>query len=85
MRRPRIPENENGSRVVVQANPVPRISDELTYLCVTGSAPQRRRRLVLIFLPLVLFPHLLVLPQIILILLILIPFDAVAVEKCHEG
>ena len=80
IRRPRIPENGGP---VSSCKPTPYLecqTNSLTYLCVTGSAPQRRRRLVLIFLVrLVRLRLVLVLVLVILIILIIIPFDAGAV------
>jgi hypothetical protein len=100
MRRPRIPENEKGGPVL-SCKQTPYLecqTNSLTYLCVTGSAPQRRRRLVLVFvlLPFVLLSLslslslslpliLLLVIIIIIIIIIIIPFDAGAVEKSHEG
>jgi hypothetical protein len=89
MRHPRIPENENGGPVL-SCKPTPYLecqTNPLTYLCMTGSAPQRRHRLVLIFL-LRLFRLLCLLCLLLLlivIVIVIIPFDAGAVEKCHEG
>jgi hypothetical protein len=94
MRRPRIPENENGGPVL-SCKPTPYLecqTNSLTYLCVTESAPQRRRRLGLIFL-LRILPFrllrlglgLLLLLLLLLFIIIIIPLDAGAIEKCHEG
>jgi hypothetical protein len=99
MRRPRIPENENGGPVS-SCKPMPNLecqTNSLTYLCVMGSALQWRRRLDLIFLLRLVFllHHLRQLRQLfllflfllllLLIVVVVVPFDAGTVEKCHEG
>jgi hypothetical protein len=85
---------------VLSCEPTPCLeyqTNSLTYLCVTGSASQRRRRLVLISLLLSLLQDLLqdlhfililtltlifpILLLLLLIIIIIIPFDAGAVEK----
>jgi len=83
MRRPRIPENEDGDPV---CKPTPNLGcqmNSLTYLRVTVCAPRRRRGLVLVLL--LLLAPLAPLFLLFLSLLLLIPFDTGAVEKCHEG
>jgi hypothetical protein len=80
---------------VLSCKPTPYLecqTNSLTYLCVTRSVPQRRRRLVLILnfnLNLNLRPLflllLLIIIIIIIIIILIIPFNAGAIEKCHEG
>ncbi len=74
MLRPRIPENGDGNGgPVLSCKPTPYLDCQLnvlTYLCVPGNGPQRKR-LVLVLVP--------------IIIIIVIPFDASAIEKRHEG
>ncbi len=81
MLRLRIPENGDGNGgPVLSCKPTPYLDCQLnvlTYLCVPGNGPQRKR-LVLVLVPI------LVLIILIILIIIVIPFDASAIEKRHE-